>query len=120
MNLILWRIKDQLRKRRTQHQPLAFAINVPDKEEFLQQWEKDWQQNIMSAAVERVKNSVSPQVFQIFDFCVLQKKGIAETAEVLGVRKARVYLARHRVTNRIMKEIDRLKDQKGIAHENAA
>ncbi len=114
MNLILWRIKDQVRKRRT-HEPLAQAVNIPDEQEFLQQWEKDWQKNLMSAAVERVKIRVSPQVFQIFDFCVLQKKGVAETAEVLGVSKARVYLANHRVTNRIMKEIDRLKEQKGRA-----
>lgn len=114
MNLILWRIKDQVRKRK-QHEPLGAAIDIPDEQAFLQQWEKDWQKNLMAAAVERVKAKLSPQVFQIFDFCVLQRKGVAETAEVLSVSKARVYLARHRVTNRIMKEIQRLKEQKGRA-----
>jgi RNA polymerase sigma factor (sigma-70 family) len=109
MNLILWRIKDQLRRRRT-HAPLGVAMEIPEKEEFLQQWELDWQRNLMAAAVEHVKNKLSPQVFQIFDFCVLQKKGVAETAAVLSVSKARVYLANHRVTNRILKEIDRLKE----------
>ena len=67
----------------------------------------------MAAAVDRVKNTLSPQVFQIFDFCVLQKKGVAETAEVLSVSRARVYLARHRVTNKIMKEIERLTADEG-------
>src|SRR5687767_8740953 len=51
MNLILWRIKDQLRKRRP-HEQLGVAINIPDEEVFLQQWEKDWQANLMAAAVE--------------------------------------------------------------------
>ena len=112
MNLILWRIKDQLRKRRA-HEPLAAAMELPEPEKFVQQWEKDWQANIMAAAVDRVKNKLSPQVFQIFDFCVLQKKGVEETAEVLSVSRARVYLARHRVTNKIMKEIERLTAEEG-------
>ena len=114
MNMILWRIKDQFRKRRA-HEPIGVAMELPEPEQFEQQWEKDWQANIMAAAVERVKNTLSPQVFQIFDFCVLQKKGVAETSEVLSVSRARIYLARHRVTNKIMKEIERLTAEEGKA-----
>jgi RNA polymerase sigma factor (sigma-70 family) len=115
MNLILWRIKDQLRKRRPQDTSLEGAVHIPDEKEFLHQWDRDWERNLMNAAVDRVKNEVSPQVFQIFDFCVLQKKGVAETADVLNVSRARVYLAKHRVTNRIVKEINRLKLQSNRA-----
>lgn len=110
MNLILWRIRDQVR-RRSEHQVIEAALNVPEEAEFTQQWDMDWERNLINAAVERVKNDVSPQVFQIFAFCVLQQKGVAKTAEVLGISKARVYLARHRVSHRIAKEIAHLKKQ---------
>ena len=108
MNLILWRIKDQLRKRRAGHKPIEFAVNIPAESEFNQKWEEDWQRNLVGAAVNRVKNKLNPQEFQIFSFCVLQRKGIAETAKVLNVSRARVYLAKHRVSRRIEKELTHL------------
>jgi RNA polymerase sigma-70 factor (ECF subfamily) len=111
MNLTRWRIKDQLR-RRHEHQSLeGSALEIPEETEFQRQWDEDWERNLASAAVERVKQEVQPQTFQIFAFCVLQKKGVEETANVLGVSKARVYLARHRVYNRIAREIERLREK---------
>ena len=108
MNLILWRVKDQLRKRRAEHQPIEVAMNIPAENEFHQKWEEDWERNLVGAAVNRVKNKLNPQEFQIFSFCVLQRKGVAETAKVLNVSRARVYLAKHRVSRRIEKELTRL------------
>ena len=113
MNMILWRITDQLRLR-SSHEPLGAALNVPDRNEFSERWHRDWERNLVDAAVERVKNSVSPQTFQIFAFCVLQKKGVDETAQVLGVSKARVYLARHRIYHRIVAEVAELKKHKNF------
>lgn len=112
MNLIMWRITDQIH-RRSEHRPIEAAVlNIPEENEFSKQWDDDWERNLASAAIERVKNITSPQTFQIFAFCVLQKKGVDETAKVLGVSKARVYLAKHRVLHRIAREIERLKDRK--------
>src|SRR5687767_9934576 len=75
MNLILWRITDQLRNRVSHVQLDSVALSVPDEKEFSENWEADWERNLASVAVERVKNQVTPQTFQIFAFCVLQKKG---------------------------------------------
>lgn len=111
MNLILWRITDQLRRRK-EHQPLEGKIlDIPEEREFTRNWDADWERNLASAAMDRVKNETAPQTFQIFAFCVLQKKGVDETARVLGVSKARVYLAKHRVYHRIAREIEALKEQ---------
>lgn len=109
MNLILWRITDQIRKRASFAQLDQVALNVPEQKEFSEHWEADWERNLASVAMERVKNQVSPQTFQIFSFCVLQKKGIDATSEVLGVSKARVYLIRHRVYKRIITEMNALR-----------
>ena len=116
MNLIRWRIADQIR-RRTAHLELNAALNVPEEEEFIRNWDEDWERNLANAAIERVKNDTNPQTFQIFAFCVLQKKGVDETARVLGVSKARVYLAKHRIYGRIAREIERLKEQKVTHNE---
>jgi len=111
MNLIRWRIADQLRARRP-HEPMEAAGEMPDEAEFSQKWDQDWERNLMNAAIERVKSRASPQQFQMFAYCVLQKKGAAETARVLNVSAARVYLARHRITREIEKEIKRLQKTK--------
>lgn len=111
MNLILWRITDQLRRRK-EHQPIeGKVLEIPEEREFIRNWDADWEKNLASAAMERVKNETTPQTFQIFAFCVLQKKGVDETARVLGLSKARVYLAKHRVYHRIAREIEALKEK---------
>ncbi|HVK58202.1 MAG TPA: sigma-70 family RNA polymerase sigma factor [Candidatus Kapabacteria bacterium] len=112
MNLIMWRITDQLRRRRTDQSLEGAALNIPDEGEFTRNWDEEWERNLIGAALERVKKDTSPQTFQVFAFCVLQKKGVEETARVLGVSKARVYLAKHRVSNRISREIERMKEKK--------
>ena len=115
MNLILWRIKDQLRRRQG-HQTLeGAAMNVPEEREFTRRWDEDWERNLVSAAIERVKQQITPQTFQMFAFCVLQKKGVEETSQVLGVSKARVYLSKHRVYTRITREIERLKNKRDFS-----
>ena len=109
MNLILWRVTDQVRKRASFAPLDQVALNVPAQKEFSEHWEQDWERNLASVAIERVKNQVSPQSFQIFSFCVLQKKGITATAQILGVSKPRVYMVKHRVYRRIVIEMNHLR-----------
>ena len=109
MNLILWRITDQLRKRGSFEELDAKALSVPEQKEFSAHWEEDWERNLASVAIERVKTQVNPQTFQIFAFCVLQKKGVDATATVLGVSKARVYLIKHRVYKRVITEMNAIR-----------
>lgn len=48
---------------------------IPDegKNNFDQVWEREWQNNLLQAALERVKAKVSPKQFQIFDYYVLRE-----------------------------------------------
>ncbi len=70
-------------------------------------WEEEWQRNLMHAALERVKQQVSPRHYQIFDLCVLQDWSPAEVARTLGISAPRVYLAKHRVSVLLAKEAKR-------------
>ncbi len=116
-----WRIKDLQRKRQradtTLHQqeneeaiPLDDLPDLRDTN-VNELWEREWQKNITRAAVARVKLKVSPRQFQIFDFHVLQGMEVAEVCRQLGVSAARVYLAKHRVSTLLRREIAELRAQ---------
>lgn len=71
-------------------------------------WEEEWQKNLLEAAIERVKQQVTPKQYQIFDLSVLRNLPVGEVTKLLKVNTAQVYLARHRVGALIKKEAKRL------------
>jgi len=71
-------------------------------------WDEEWRKNLADAAIERVKDLVSPKQFQIFDLAVLKDLPVREVTKLLKVNTAQVYLARHRVSALVKKEVARL------------
>lgn len=71
-------------------------------------WNEEWEKNIMDAAIQRVKKQVKPRQYQMFDFYVLKKWPVTKVARTLDVNIGQVYLAKHRVTRLIKKEIREL------------
>jgi len=71
-------------------------------------WEEEWQKNLLDAAIQRVKQQVTPKQFQIFDLSVLRELPVAEVKAILKVNAAQVYLARHRLGGLIKNEVKRL------------
>ncbi len=119
LQITRWRIADQFRKRepgnakfpRSPDDRQTATIervadpNVADLDEL---WEKEWQDNLMEAAISRVKKKVDPKQFQIFDCYVRKEWPAQKVADQLKVSVAQVYLARHRVTAVLKKEIKAL------------
>lgn len=116
-NVTRWRINDQFRLRRKDT-----ASSLPEGEpghetapldlvadagasSFEQIWDKEWQNNIVKAALERVKLKVSPKQFQIYFYNVLHHMKAGEVQKKLGVSLAQVYLAKHRVGAMLRREI---------------
>jgi RNA polymerase sigma-70 factor (ECF subfamily) len=83
---------------------------VPDPDSLApdEVWEEEWRKNLVDAAIERVRQQVSPKQFQIFDLSVLRNLRVSEVTQILKVNAAQVYLARHRVGALIKKETKRL------------
>ena len=117
-----WRINDQFRQRRKDTAATTTAVDgtervpltdVPDTsgETFTKIWDREWQNNVMKAAIERVKMKVSPQQFQIFDYNVLRGMSASEVRRKLGVSIAQVYLAKHRVGGVLKKEVAYIRAQ---------
>lgn len=124
-NVTRWRINDQFRQRGKAPLPASDTggdtadatrepvENIPDtsNNNFSDIWEREWQQNIMKAALERVKMRISPRQFQIFDYNVLQGMSATEVRKRLSVSMAQVYLAKHRVGSILKKEIAYMREQ---------
>ncbi len=73
-------------------------------------WEEEWQKNLMDAALARVKRRVPMEQYQIFDFYVLKKWSALKVARNLGVTVGHVYVAKHRVSRLLQKEIRALQE----------
>ena len=76
-------------------------------------WEKEWQENLFAAAITRVKKKVDPKQFQIFDCYVRKEWPAQKVAEQLRVSVGQVYLARHRVSAILKKEVKALEKSSG-------
>ncbi len=119
-NLTRWRIQDQLRKRmpgqaekgepseeEADHIALEDLV-APGSPSLEEMWDKEWEENLFEAAVDRVKRQVKEEQFQMFDLYVVKKWPVEKVAQTLGVNTGRVYLAKHRIGGLIRKEIQRL------------
>jgi RNA polymerase sigma-70 factor (ECF subfamily) len=77
--------------------PSAF---VPDS-----YWDEEWDRNLYEMALERAKEKLPPKQFQIFDLYVLKEWPVGKVKDVLGVSATQVYLAKHRVSRALKKEM---------------
>lgn len=117
LQLTRWRIIDHLRKRQTQDRLLVHSSgdepgtslieSVPSSadEAMTTYWETEWERELLAAAIERVKAKVKPKQFQIFDLYVLKEWPLSKVTQTLGVNLGQVYLAKHRITALIKKQV---------------
>lgn len=120
-NITRWRIADQLRKRTrlvsapelSDPSESALLESLPELpgESLELRWEEEWHANLLQAAIDRVKQRVREEQYQIFDLHVLREWPVSRITSTLGVSAARVYLAKHRVAALIKKEVRSLKKQ---------
>ena len=122
-NITRWRINDQFRKRKkdTALVQKDFAHNE-DQEDWINKvvdektadfekiWDMEWKNNLIYAALAKVKTKIAPQQFQIFDYYVLRDWSATKVAKHLGVSLAQVYLTKHRVGSILKKELLALKE----------
>ena len=69
-------------------------------------WEDEWKKNIVEVALNRLKDRLKPEHFQLFYLSVVKHFGVREVAAMLGMTSARVYLIRHRIAKVVRKEIE--------------
>jgi RNA polymerase sigma factor (sigma-70 family) len=120
LNLTRWRIVDQLRRRKPDAQfkrrkaetsartPTVERIADPGGIDLETMWDEEWEHYILEAAIERVKKQVSPEQFQIFALRVFKEWPVTRIARELDVSIGQVYLAKHRISALIRKQVKEL------------
>jgi RNA polymerase sigma factor (sigma-70 family) len=106
-----WKVLDfqrRLHARDSSHFADPEEIGVDNFHEY---WEAEWKKAILQMALERLKNSVSPHLIQLFGMCVLEERGAAETARMLRVSRASVHMAVFKVKRLCKREIRRLESE---------
>jgi RNA polymerase sigma-70 factor (ECF subfamily) len=123
LNLTRWRITDQIRKRKSQAGHLSpsgycatgsqrpLEVADPASTDMDTDWSAAWENNLLEAAVARVKRQLDPQRYQIFDLCVNKGWKPAKVAAAYGMPADQVYLIKHRVTEQIKAEVRRLEKE---------
>jgi RNA polymerase sigma factor (sigma-70 family) len=116
LQITRWRIADQFRKREpgnakpprsADDRTTATIERLPDSRiiDLDAIWETEWKENLFGAAIARVKRKIEPKQFQIFDCYVRKEWPATKVATRLGVSVGQVYLARHRVSALLKKEV---------------
>jgi RNA polymerase sigma-70 factor (ECF subfamily) len=129
MQLTRWRIADQFRKRAKAGQAPSLSgaghtgaifpddtnmtsttdrIADPAGAALESIWNQEWEKNLMAVALEAVKRQVSARQYQMFDLHALQNLSVQDTARTMQVNVASVYMAKHRVSALLKKEVKRL------------
>ena len=120
LRLTSWRIADQLRKRqrgvsqrvsepRTSTRTATVErVADPAGTKLEARWDEEWEQNLMQAAVERVKRKVDAKHYQVFDLYVFKRWPVSKVARALKVNTGKVYLIKHRIGGLIKKEVAHL------------
>ena len=86
-------------------------IPDPNGVDLAEVWDLEWQKNLMTAAIDRVKEHVRPRQFQIFDLYVLQNWPARDVSRTLKVSFAQIYVAKHRVSASLKKEVEKLQNE---------
>ncbi len=122
LNMARWRIIGQFRKRRPSVEPrpspdsstCADPLNNvadPAGQTLDAVWDAEWENNLLEAALTKVKRSVDPLKYQIFDLYVNKDWPPEKVAASFGVTVDQVYVIKHRITETIKTEVKRLQKE---------
>ena len=112
--------------RKTQGRPVAVAgareaddsgpgaeAEVGTAPGFEEEWQREWEQHLLAAALRRVQAKVSARQFLLFSLAVLKGVPVATIRRQFDASLAQVYLARHRVGKLLRAEVTRLRKELG-------
>ncbi len=114
------RILDQYRKRRPEHRPLNPAgaessttdtvERIPDPHGLALEevWDQEWEDNLLDAAMERVKAKTKAEQYQIFYMHLVQQIPALEVSRMLGINLGKVYFACRRISKLVKDERQRI------------
>lgn len=118
LTMTRWRIIGQFRKRQpiaehsqndsTNHTDTVAVAPDPNAVDLDAMWEVQWETNLLHAAMDNLKRRIDPQRWQVFEFYVNKEWPPEKVAERFGISMDQVYQIKHRVTDALRIEVNRL------------
>lgn len=117
LQIVRWRVADQFRRRQRRERRLVSVATgtgatpilerIPDPAGFdLERvWDEEWEKNLVDLALQRVKSKVGGKLYQMFDLYAVKRWPVREVARALRTTVGHVYVAKHRVSALVRKEI---------------
>ncbi|HKX61148.1 MAG TPA: sigma-70 family RNA polymerase sigma factor [Verrucomicrobiae bacterium] len=91
--------------------PVWESIPDPAGDRADEIWQREWDDNLLKAALRRISAKVSAQQLMIFELAALGEVPLKQVACKLDVSLMQVYLARHRVGKLFKAEVTRLRKE---------
>lgn len=126
MKLTHWRITDKFqslqklavqnsspRSDRTSGAGTATIDQVPAPADEEDAWDREWQEHLLAAAIDRVSRRVKPRHFQVFELFVRQNWPALKVSRQLGINPAAIYMISHRLQKQLKGEVQKLQEQLG-------
>ena len=122
LNLTRWRIGNQFEKRRPalDQSPRETSSTVTDPVQKIADpatapldaiWDAEWNNNLLEAAIAKAKLRLDPEKYQIFDLYVNKEWPVKKVAAQFNISVDHVYVIKHRVTEAIKQEAERLEKE---------
>jgi RNA polymerase sigma-70 factor (ECF subfamily) len=118
-----WRIADQFRKREPVFDAKRKRVETSTRTGTIERvadpaslvleenWNTEWETNLMVVALEHLKRNVDAKHYQAYDLCAMKGWSVTKAARFLGLSSGNVYLIKHRLTKLLKKEVERLQDE---------
>jgi RNA polymerase sigma factor (sigma-70 family) len=124
LNMTRWRITDQYRQRpivRHSHSNsgnnasattagILDGIADPRTLDMEAYWETEWTKTLIEAAIGKLRRSLNPKHYQVFDLAVNKEWPLRRIAKTHRITVEQVYMRKHRVAQAIKEEVERLQE----------
>jgi RNA polymerase sigma factor (sigma-70 family) len=88
----------------------AFWNAVPGGDDVGRAWDEAWERALLEQALRRVKKEFQPSTFRAFEMVALEKRAVEDASTELGITRNAVYVARHRVMERMRQILAELEE----------
>jgi len=88
----------------------ALAASPSDLEQ--DEWERDYQRQILAWAIEKIRPEFAPRIWQAFESTAIHERDSANVAEEIGMTKNAVALAKFRVMKRLKEKASAIDEER--------
>ena len=123
LNLTRWRILDHYRKRQLSealiepvYEPTSAKAKLDEDTHLIQPdlekiWDLEWEKHLLEAATAKARRKLDPKQYQVFDLVVNRDWPPERVAQMLNLSLSLVYVSKHRVSEMIKTEFERLQKE---------